>query len=51
MTHDSNQRVLEILGARLGRDELSDDELQETNHNMLNNNSSIIEVEEDKSIK
>ena len=37
MSHASNLKVLEILGARLGRDELLDDELQETNCNMENN--------------
>ena len=42
MTHGRNQGILEILGARLGRDELSDDELQETN-NIVQNNSSPIE--------
>ena len=34
MTHGSNQRILEILGARLGGDELSDDELQEASYNV-----------------
>ena len=49
MSHGSNQRILEILGARLGKDELSDDEVQETNQNMQNNSSKIKE-EDDSSI-
>ena len=46
MSHGSNQRILEILGARLGKDELSDDEVQETNQNMQNNSSKIKEEDD-----